>query len=163
MTTNPPDQAARASRSGLSTLRRLARPLADRRGLTAALVLVLALAPYSVVRKGADEPTPDAPRVAVRPEFACLQRLLPPDATAVFFSRADGSVDLDSPLLLYLSQSQLAPRLLVLRRPETWREGDVDWFVGTVPRAEAARALAERHGLTVVGACGTWAVLGRRR
>lgn len=157
--TTPP--ACPAGRARLSSLRRFLTPLSDRRCLATSLLFALALAPPAVVRPGDDEAPPSAPRTTARPELACLDRLLPSDATVAFFTEADGTARLESPMPLYYSQSQLAPRLLVVRPPGTWRSGDIDWFVGTLSDPGSARALADRHGLRVTGQCGPWTVLGR--
>lgn len=161
MTATPPGEAGTAARDRLPTLRRLLSPLAERRTLATSLLFALALAPPAIVRPGDDEALPSAPRTTARPELACIDRLLPPDATVAFFTEPDGTARLEAPMPLYHSQSQLAPRLLVIRPPETWRSGDVDWFVGTLADPGSAKALADRHGLRVTGQCGPWTVLGR--
>ncbi len=161
MTATPPGETGPAARDRLLLLRRLLSPLAQRRTLAVSLLFALALAPPAIVRPGDDEALPSAPHPTARPELACLDRLLPLDATVAFFTEANGTARLESPMPLYYSQSQLAPRLLVIRPPETWRTGDVDWFVGTLSDPGSARALADRHGLRVTGQCGPWTVLGR--
>lgn len=161
MTAKPPETTGPTTPARLPFLRRLLSSLLHRPVLAAFVLFVVALAPPALVRPGEEDRALALPRPTTRPEFACLQELLPPDATVVFFTEADGTARLGAPWPLYFTQSELAPRLLVVRPPETWRRGDVHWFLGMLPGSAAARHLAERHELQVVGQCGPWTVLRR--
>jgi len=158
MTATPSGETGPATRDRLPFLRRLLSPLAQRRTLATSLLFVLALVPPAVVREGDDETLPSAPHLTTRPEVTCLHQLLPLDATVAFFTEADGTARLESPSPLYYTQSQLTPRLLVIRPPERWPSGDIDWFVGTLSDPGSAQALANRYGLRVRGQCGPWTV-----
>lgn len=161
MVETPPGERTPPAPARLPTLRDLVRPLGDRRVAAVALLFALALTPRAIVKPEEHDSQLAVPRPTPRPEFACLRRVLPADAVVAFFNEPDGTVRPESPWPLYTCQFELAPRLLVVRPPETWRTGDVRWFVGTLPGPEAARRLAARHELQVEGRCGPWAILRR--
>ncbi|HPC82061.1 MAG TPA: hypothetical protein P5234_01965 [Thermoanaerobaculaceae bacterium] len=161
MSATPPGRIGPQGAS-LPSLRRLLEPLGHRRALATALLFMLTVVPKPVVPPGPGDSLA-APRPSSAPHFACLERLVPVGATVAFFTEPDGTARLEAPMPLYFSQFQLAPRLLVVRPPETWRSGDVDWFLGTVPDPSQARALAAQHGLRVAGQCGPWTALERLR
>lgn len=142
------------------TLGSLVRPLRQRGTLAIFLLLLLCLPPFATVRTGTDEALPDMPSDPALPEFECLERLLPAGVPLVFFSQPDGTFSPDASLHLFFAQTMLVPRLFVARPPESWRAGDIDWFVGLQP-TPAAAVLAERHGLRLAGQCRGWVVLRR--
>lgn len=107
-----------------------------------------------------EEPLPSSSPAALvpRPEIACAQEALPPNATVLLFSSPDGSLKLD-PGLHYLLQAELAPRLLTTRSGGERAFAGSQWFLGLAGGTEGARWLASRHHLVPVRQCGPWSIL----
>lgn len=144
------------------TLSRLLRPLTRRHSLAIALLFALTMAPLGLRLPGSDEPLPPWPHNPEPPEYECLRRHLPPDATVLFFTEPDGSFNLDRPLPLFRAQSLLAPRLVLTRSSGFGSATDVDWFLGILPGPQSVQPLAATRGLEVVGRCGGMTLFRRR-
>ncbi len=107
-----------------------------------------------------EEPFPSSSPAALlpRPEIACAQDALPPNATVLLFSSPDGSLELDAGLH-YLLQAELAPRLLITRSGGVHAFAETKWFLGLAGGTDGARWLAARHNLVPVRQCGPWSIL----
>jgi hypothetical protein len=112
----------------------------------------------TALAKKADYQAPD--------EYRCLQKNLPADQNALYFSKPDGTLDWDhlsSPY--YRAQYYLAPRLVSAIAQDARAKvdfGAYHWFIAQGINQETLGALEQTQALKMVAVCGDRTILQRQ-